>query len=49
MVLRMKKNTFTFICTVCFASLLMAQNPVRWNVGIGVSFPIGDFGSMSYD
>ena len=45
----MKKNTFTFICIVCFARILMAQNPVHWNVSIGGSFPIGNYGAMSYD
>lgn len=45
----MKKKTFTLIFIICFANILIAQNPVHWNVSIGGSFPIGNFGAMSYD
>ena len=44
----MRKTTFIFICTVCFTSILWAQNPIHWNVSLGGSFPIGNYGIMSY-
>lgn len=45
----MRKTTFIFICTVCFTRILWAQNPIHWNVSLGGSFPIGNYGIMSYD